>query len=154
MAADQIKTRVIREAPPVRVDQAIGEAVRILLDSGLPAVPVLDQREELVGIFGEREFVSALMPGYVGELRHAAFVPASIDDLIEKRQECRGETVGRHMNTDDVAAGPDVSDVQLAETFLHHRVLIVPVVDGGRVVGVVTRADFFRELAAKFLDAG
>ena len=48
-------------------------------------------------------------------------------------------------------AGPDASDVQLAETFLHHRVLIVPVVDGGRVIGVVTRADFFRELAAKFV---
>ena len=50
----------------------------------------------------------------------------------------------RRLNTDHVDVGPDYSDVQLAETFLHHRVLIVPVVDQGRVVGVITRADLAR----------
>jgi CBS domain-containing protein len=39
----------------------------------------------------------------------------------------------------------------VAETFLHHRVLIVPVRQGGRVVGVITRSDFFAGLAARFL---
>jgi hypothetical protein len=33
------------------------------------------------------------------------------------------------MNTEHVEAGPDVSDVQLAETFLNHRVLVVPICD-------------------------
>jgi CBS-domain-containing membrane protein len=151
LSPDEIKRRVIRQAPLLAEKQSIEEALRVLIDSDLPALPVVDDRARISGIFGEREFISALMPGYVGQLRHAAFVPASVDELIEKRQECRFETVARHMNTDDIAAGPDASDVQLAETFLHHRVLIVPVVDGGRVIGVVTRADFFRELAAKFV---
>jgi len=39
--------------------------------------------------------------------------------------------------------------VQLAETFLHHRVLIVPVVDQGRVRGIVTRWDFFKAVAKR-----
>ena len=39
----------------------------------------------------------------------------------------------------------------MAEIFLHHRVLIVPVTDGGRVVGVITRGDFFRSVAERFL---
>ena len=37
------------------------------------------------------------------------------------------------MNTEHVDVGPDFSDTQVAEIFLHHRVLIVPVVDDGRV---------------------
>lgn len=137
----------------LQVDQPIGEAVREVLKSELPALPVVDEREKLAGIFGEREFIGALMPGYLRELKHVAFVPASIDDLIEKRPECAAETVGRHMHTEHIAAGPDASDLQLAETFLHHRVLVVPVVESDRVRGLVTRADFFRELAARFVAA-
>ena len=38
----------------------------------------------------------------------------------------------------------DFSDVQVAETFLHHRVLILPVVRQGHVFGVITRGDFFQ----------
>jgi len=43
----------------------------------------------------------------------------------------------------------DFSDTQLAEIFLHHRVLIIPIVDAGRVTGIVTREDFFRALAQR-----
>jgi predicted transcriptional regulator len=54
------------------------------------------------------------------------------------------------MTTDHVEVGPDHSDAQLAETFLHHRVLIVPIVEDGRVNGIVTRTGFFRALAQRF----
>ncbi len=54
------------------------------------------------------------------------------------------------MTTDHVEVGPDASDAELAEIFLHHRVLIVPIVEAGRVAGIVTRTDFFRALAERF----
>ena len=151
MSPEQIKRHVIREAPLLRSDQTVAEAVRILVDVELPALPVTDEEDRLAGIFGEREFISALFPAYLGELKYAGFVPASIDDLIKKRTECATETVEQHMNTEKVAAGPDASDVQLAETFLHHRVLIIPVVDDSVVRGVITRSDFFSAVAEKFL---
>jgi CBS domain-containing protein len=44
--------------------------------------------------------------------------------------------------------------VQIAETFLHHRVLIIPVVRQRRVAGVITRADFFRRIAERVLRTG
>ena len=43
------------------------------------------------------------------------------------------------MNTEHIDVGADFSDAQVAEIFLHHRVLLVPVVDGRQVVGVITR---------------
>jgi CBS domain-containing protein len=58
------------------------------------------------------------------------------------------------MNTEHIDVGTDYSDVGVAEVFLHHRVLIVPVTEDGRVVGVITRSDFFRALAQRFLDRG
>ena len=55
------------------------------------------------------------------------------------------------MNTEHVDVGGDFSDAQVAEIFLHHRVLLVPVVDDRSVIGVITRSDFFRSVAERFL---
>ena len=46
------------------------------------------------------------------------------------------------------------SPALVAEIFLHHRVLIVPVTEAGRVTGVITRSDFFRSVAERFLAQG
>jgi CBS domain-containing protein len=145
---------LIRQAPLLRHDDTVGQAVQLLVESELPALPVVDAHGRYAGIFGEREFMAALFPGYLGELSYAGFVPATLDDALEKRAACRQELVRDHMNTDHVDVGPGFSTAQLAETFLHHRVLILPVADAGRVEGVIVRADFFRSLAELFLRRG
>ena len=128
-------------------------AVRRLVETDLPALPVVDERETFKGVFGEREFVTALFPGYVGQLKGAAFLRGSLDKALEKRDGCRFELVREHMNTEHVEVSSDHSDLQVAEIFLHHRVLIVPVVDDGKVVDVIARHGFFRELAERFLSS-
>lgn len=150
MSPRTVSDELVREVPLLAADEHVGDAVGRVVDSGLPALPVVDGRK-LVGIFGEREFMAALFPKYVGELKYAAFVPHSLDDALEKRAACRLEAVRDHMNNEHVEVGTDYSDVGVAEVFLHHRVLIVPVTDGGAVVGAITRSDFFRALAERFL---
>ena len=152
MTPDQLSRDLVRKAPLLRRDETVGDAVRQVLDSQLPALPVVDTNLKLVGIFGEREFMGALFPGYLKELKYAGFVSRSLDDAIEKRAGCRHEPVGDHMHTEHIDVGSDFSDAQLAETFLHHRVLVIPVVDAGQVQGVITRADFFRRLGQRFLE--
>jgi CBS-domain-containing membrane protein len=151
MSPRTIADLVHRDVPVVAQDATIEAALPMLLFSRLPAVPVVDDEQHFTGIFGEREFITALFPGYVGSLKHAGFVPKSIDAALEKRQSCRAEPVSKHMNTEHIDVGPDFSDVGLAEIFIHHRVLIIPVVENKRVVGVITRADFFAAVARRLL---
>jgi len=152
MSPRAVSDRAIREAPLLAVDQDVRSAVEALLQSGLPALPVVDGDGVLKGVFGEREFMEALFPGYVGQLHYAGFVGKELEDALEKRAACASEPVGSHMFAEHVDVGGDYSDIQVAETFIHHRVLVVPVVEEGRVVGVITRADFFRSLAERFLE--
>jgi CBS domain-containing protein len=140
----------MREAPLLRSDQDVGSALEQILASGLPGLPVVDRSGAFCGIFGEREFIAALFPAYLRELSSARFVSPAIDALLQRRAECGHEPVSRYMTTDHVDLPRDHSDVQIAETFLHHRVLILPIIDAGRVVGVITRSDFFRALAERF----
>jgi CBS domain-containing protein len=142
---------VRRELVPLREDDPIRVAVERIVEADAPALPVVDADGGLRGIFGEREFIGALFPGYLKTLDYAGFVPRSLEQALEKRAGCGSEAVSKHMNTEHVDVGEDHSDTQVAEIFLHHRVLIVPIVEGGAVTGVITREDFFRALAQRLL---
>ena len=153
MNARQLSHDLVREAPVLRQDDKVRDAVRAILDSGLPALPVADGDGTFSGIFGEREFMAALFPGYVGQLSYAGFIKHGLDDALERRVACRDEPVSGYMNTEHVAVEDDFSDVQIAEIFLHHRVLIIPVVRQRQVAGVITRAAFFRRIAERVLNS-
>jgi CBS domain-containing protein len=149
---DSIVKATIREIEPLQADEPVGRAARKVMEAHLPALPVVDEKGEFVGIFGEREFMAALFPGYVGTLTSARMISRDMDETIERRESCREQPIREYLTTDHVLVKDDYSDTQLAEIFLHHRVLIVPIATNGRVHAVVTRNDFFRALAEKLGD--
>lgn len=153
MSPRTVTDALLQDAPLLRASDTVENAVRALLDTDLPALPVVEDDDRLLGIFGEREFLGAVFPGYLKELRHAGFVKRSLEDALEKRSSCRSEPVRKYVHTEHIDVGPDFSDSEVAEIFLHHRVLLVPVVDSGKVLGVITRSDFFRSIAERFLGA-
>jgi CBS domain-containing protein len=145
-----IVKQTLREIEPLSADELIGPAARIVTDHELPAPPAVETDGSFAGIFGEREFLAALFPGYVGELGSGAMISRSADETIERRSHCSSEPIRRYLTTDHVLVEDDYSDTHLAELFLHHRVLIVPVATAGRVHAVVTRSDFFAALVERF----
>ncbi len=124
-----------------------GEAAAALRESRLPAIAVVDAKERVVGLFTDVDLLRGLFPAYLGELRYAAFVPDTLDEAVADSSERRHEPVSKYMNTEHIDVPSDWSDSQIAETFLHHRVLIIPVADRGQVKGIITRWDFFNAVA-------
>ena len=78
-----------------------------MLAAGAPALPVVDARERFAGIFGEREFIHAVFPGYFDALGSAGFVPTSLDVLLERGAPAAAELICDHMTTDHVEVGAD-----------------------------------------------
>jgi CBS domain-containing protein len=148
---DSIVKEAMQEIEPLGADDTVADAARRVLDTGLPALPAVEPGGAFAGIFGEREFMAALFPGYVRELASARMVSRSMDEAIDRRIECANEPIRRHLTTVAVVVEDNYSDTQLAELFLHHRVLIIPVATQGRVHAVVTRHDFFQTLVARFI---
>ena len=76
MSPSTLTDPLLREAPLLHADDTVGDAVRADARQR-PARPPRRRRDErLVGIFGEREFIGAVFPGYleraqVRRLRHA-----------------------------------------------------------------------------------
>ncbi len=151
MSPQRIASTVRREVLLLREDECLRDAVARIAELDVPALPVVDGDGKLLGIFGEREFIGALFPGYLTTLGYAGFVPRSLDAALDKRATCLSEAVRKYMNTEHIDVGEDFSDTQLAEIFLHHRVLIIPIVAAGQVTGIVTREDFTRALAERLM---
>jgi CBS domain-containing protein len=149
---DSIVKATIQEVEPLLAGEPVLQAARKVIDANLPGLPVVDGNGSFVGIFGEREFMAALFPAYVGQLASTAMISRNLDAAIERREECRHEAIRRYLTTDHVLVEDDYSDTRVAELFLHHRVLIVPIATAGRVHAVVTRNDFFRALVLRFAE--
>ncbi|HWC07731.1 MAG TPA: hypothetical protein VG458_01640 [Solirubrobacterales bacterium] len=147
---DSIINETLREIEPLQADELIGPAARRVIEEGLPGLPAVEADGSFAGIFGEREFMAALFPGYVGELASAAMISRSVDETIERRSQCAAEPIRGYLTTDHVLVEDSYSDTQLVEIFLHHRVLIVPIATRGKVHALVTRHAFFTQLAERF----
>jgi CBS domain-containing protein len=143
--------RLSKPVTPLVETDSVASAATRLLEGPLRSLPVVDPRKHFVGVFGEREFLRAMFPRYMGELRSAAFVTHALDESIEHRASSSGEPIKEFMTKDHVDVPDTASDLQLAETFLHHRVLILPVVRDRAVTGIIDRQEFFAELARTFL---
>lgn len=139
----------------VTPDSSIKDAAQILVEHGISALPVLDDRGALVGIVSEADLVPIQTRP---DPRSQATPPAPSAGTMPR---VVADVMTRRVIT--VRADSEVS--QAARTMLDSGIKRVPVVSGRRVVGIVSRRDLVRliarqddavrsELAEKLAEAG
>ncbi|WP_406632629.1 HPP family protein [Amycolatopsis sp. WGS_07] len=130
-----MRARDLMSAPveTVRPWTPAKEAAEILSEHGFTALPVVDDDDRLIGIVTEADLIRDRIPA---------------DARSEHRQPHAVEaTVGAVMTSPATAmsSGTDVAD--LCQALADERIRAMPIVDGGRVIGIVTRGDVVRMLA-------
>src|SRR5918997_2969829 len=77
---------------------SVAEAAHALLASGVSAIAVVDADGRVVGLFTDDDVLRALLPGYVRELRHTAFLESeeAVDALTAGAGAGSAETGERH----------------------------------------------------------
>jgi len=124
----QIKDYMQKEQLTLDPEMDVLRATQLLLKAKLSGAPVLDRHGRLVGMLTERDCMQVALHGfYHGE---------------------PGGQVKDHMSQDPIYVSPEKSILSLAEMFINGRFQRYPVVDNGRLVGVVSRRDVMRALAA------
>jgi CBS domain-containing protein len=137
----------------VRPDTPVEDVVRTLREHGLPGVPVVDSERRVVGMVTEADLVlpddegDLHIPHYINLFGGTVFLePLSrFEGRLRKAFASKAEDM---MTGDPEAVAPDTT-VREAARIIHesgHNRL--PVVEDGRLVGVVTRIDVLGALAA------
>jgi len=143
----------IMDADPVAVqpDDDVETVVRLLRRHELPGVPVVNEGGRCIGIVTEADLVIAdeegdlHLPHYI-ELFGGVVFLEPLRHFEERLRKAVGQTVQDIMTEDPVTVAPD-ADVHEAGRIIarrgHNR---LPVVQHGRLVGVVTRVDVLEAL--------
>ena len=80
------------------------DAARELAASGLPAIAVLDSDGRVEGVFTQDDELRGLFPGYLGELRHTAFLDDDEERLVQRARAVRDDPVTDHLTPAPILA--------------------------------------------------
>lgn len=103
-------------------------------------IPIVDGRGGFVGLLTHRDILSATISRF-----------ADVDEHVQGEIDA-GIPVGEIMQTDVVTVPPSMMLRDAAEILLHNKYGCLPVLEGERLVGIVTEADFLK-LTISLLDA-
>lgn len=136
---DRLRVGEVMSRPALTIpwEAEVAAAWKLMRVRRIRHLPVLDDQGRLVGIVTDRD------------LRQVVFDP----ELQPERRDASGRlgtlAVRALMTWGVITVGPDADVRQAARIMREHRVGALPVLDRGRVVGIVTERDLIRA----FVDA-
>lgn len=107
----------------VSVGTSIRDVVALLADKRIGAVPVLDQ-DRVVGLLSERDILYCLATD------GAALLERTVDEV---------------MTTPPITVAPDFPIPNALGLITHRRIRHLPVVDGDRLIGIVSIGDLVKK---------
>jgi CBS domain-containing protein len=132
-------------------DVSINQIARVLVENGISAVPVVDESGAPVGMVSEGDLIPRR------ELQREARRDWWLDllaegealspDFLANLKATPSQKATDVMTCPVVTVHQDINVVEIARLLAAHRIKRVPVVQDGRVVGIVSRADLLRALA-------
>lgn len=143
----------------LRPDDTLREAAVKLADSNVSGAPVVDDNGLIIGVLSEVDILEALKTHYKGlrmlmppEITFGiSFVEVVRErDALKAFQELKDVTVKDVMKRPPIIVSPAEKVESAIRLMVEHKISRVPVVEGQKVVGIVTRGDvlkgFFRQI--------
>jgi len=139
----KIRDLMTTEVVTVTPNTSLKDVAALLVDRRISGLPVVDDEQHVLGIVSEadilvREGAEGRREGLLGWL----FEP---DLGIERK--LTATTAGDAMSTPAITVGPSVPVHTAANRMVAAGINRLPVVDDGRLIGIVTRADLVRAFA-------
>jgi CBS domain-containing protein len=141
-----------RSVVVVQPDTTVAQAATILAQNAISGAPVVAPDGTMLGMISEEDLMRPFTT--TNEKRRAWWLQilAEGDDLapefVEYLRLDRKRTRDL-MQTDVVTAGPGTSLAEIADLITRHHIKRVPILQDGKLVGIVSRADLVRAIAGE-----
>jgi CBS domain-containing protein len=119
-SAAEIMTRTVVTVSP---DTPLTKVIELLIRHSISATPVVDDANTLVGIISEIDLINFALSGEAGN-----------------------SLVSDAMTREVIAFPPDAPCPAIANCFAQKRLRRVPIVENGKLVGLVSRRDILRQM--------
>ncbi len=146
--------RDIMTPDPVSVppDMPVTDAAKLMVERNIGALPVLEG-EKLIGLVTEGDLIMADVkvefPTYIDLLSGFIFYPPSVRRFENELRKAVGAEVKDVMTREPVTVTADMSVEDVATLMVDRDVSRLPVLDTGRLVGIISKSDIIRSLASE-----
>jgi len=145
------KDIMTRELISVTPETPVTEAAKILLEKRINGLPVLDEQGELVGIICQSDLVAQQkrfpIPSVFNLLD--GLIPIGSPKTLEKEmKKIAASRVAEAMSTTLVAVSPEATLEDIATLMVTKNFHTLPVLDHGKLVGIIGKEDVLRTLLA------
>ena len=150
---DGLTARDIMQAEVVTIgpDATVRELADLLATRKISGVPVVDGEGTVVGVVTEGDIVlqdaGLHFPHYIQFLDSTIYLE-SVSKFEERFRRTFGTKVADIMSAEVVTVAPDASVYDVATMMADRDVNRVPVLEEGRLVGIITRADVVKAIAS------
>ncbi|WP_319781245.1 CBS domain-containing protein [Maridesulfovibrio sp.] len=128
----------------------VATAAKLLLEKHLNGLPVVDRNGKLVGVLCQSDLVAQQktisMPSLFTILD--GFISFSSNDELEREVNKIAATMVQHaMTPDPITIEPDTTIEKIADLMVEKKFYTLPVIEDGKLVGVVGKEDVLKVLA-------
>lgn len=147
----EMTVREVMTLDPVTVtpETPVGQAAALMLERRINGLPVVDAAGALVGIICQSDLIAEQkklpLPSFFTLLD--GYIPlTSLKHLEREVERIAAANVGQAMTRHPVTVGPETPLSQAAALMVDRNFHTLPVLEQGRLVGVVGKEDLLRSL--------
>lgn len=115
----EAKSIMKKDVFTVKPDTSLYETMHTMINQKISGMPVVDDEKRLVGIISEKDVMVLLLRKSVSE----------------------SDKVGDYMTKQVTCFGPNDSAADIAEFFIRNPVRRVPIIEDGKLAGIISRRD-------------
>lgn len=126
------------------------EVFKILYNNDISGAPVVDNDGKIVGIVSEKDLFRVLFPFYTSYYNNPELY-VDYEERENKVNEVKDHRVEIFMSRDFVHIHPDDPVMRAGALMLAKHISRLPVVENGKLVGMIWRRDIYRNILSKKL---
>ncbi len=147
MLAKSIMTRKVKTVVP---SMPIRELAEFLVKENISGAPVVDDAGVFCGIVTEEDLIfqdkKIHLPTFLNLF--ANIIPLGVAQMEEELKKIAGTTVAAVMQKRPQIIGTDMPIEDIATIMTEKKTYYLPVIDQGRVIGIVTKRDLIKAVAS------
>ena len=140
---DILLKEIMHECISVDPGAPARDALKVMLEHRIPAVPVIDGEGHLEGVITDALLLDSAVPRYLRLMETFSFVSEEADKWVHYMSEAADKPVRELMSREVSQIEVGHSEIEAAHRMVHDGVPSVVVTENGKPVGVVNRLDLY-----------
>jgi CBS domain-containing protein len=128
----------------IQEDADMRRAAEIISNSEVSDLMVVDAEKNFIGVLSEGDLVRAVLPNFDEVLEAGGTLADAFDFFVRKGRDLAGYSINPLVIKNSITLKPDDEAAQAATIMVEKQIRRLPVIDDGKLVGTVSRADICR----------